>query len=137
MSAAFYQPTATDYPTAVNLPANTVTLRRTGERPLSFQGVEVCSAMSYTPGTPLWYEINVYSTSSESFVANVRMFSKSENDKDRFSVYEAGSFDEALFWLENYEPAEDIRADLPLDSRAWPQGRCRAHASLRSASAVS
>jgi hypothetical protein len=95
-------------------------LRRTGERPLAFEGVEVCSAMSYSPGTPLWYEINVYRTTAESFVANVRMFTKSENDKDRFSAYEASSFDEALFWLENYDPAEDIRADLPLDSGDVP-----------------
>ncbi|MGL5136717.1 MAG: hypothetical protein ACRC7G_03010 [Beijerinckiaceae bacterium] len=95
---------------------NQMMLRRTGERPLAFEGVEVCSAMSYAPGTPLWYEINVYRTTVDSFVANVRMFTKSENDKDRFSAYEASSFDEALFWLENYDPAEDIRADLPLDN---------------------
>jgi hypothetical protein len=100
--------------------ANTVMLRRTGERPLSFQGVEVCSAMSYMPGTPLWYEINVYRTAADSYVANVRMFTKSDNDKDRFSVYEASSFDEAMYWLESYNPAEDIRADLPLDNMDVP-----------------
>lgn len=96
--------------------ANMVSLRRTGERPLAFEGVEVCSAMSYIPGAPLWYEINVYRTASDSFIANVRMFTRSENEKDRFSAYEASSFDEAMFWLENYDPAEDIRADLPLDN---------------------
>jgi hypothetical protein len=116
MSAALNQTSATGYPMATLPSANLVTLRRTGERPLSFEGVEICSAMSYMPGTPLWYEINVYRTTSDSFVANVRMFTKSDNDKDRFSAYEASSFDEALFWLEGYNPAEDIRADLPLDS---------------------
>ncbi|MGL4636215.1 MAG: hypothetical protein ACRCWF_09560 [Beijerinckiaceae bacterium] len=94
---------------------HSVSLRRTGERPLVFQGVEICSAMSYIPGAPLWYEINVYRTATESFVANVRMFTRSENDKDRFSACEADSFEEAIMWLEAYEPASDIRADLPLD----------------------
>jgi hypothetical protein len=116
MSAVLNQTSAPGYPIAALPSANLVTLRRTGERPLTFEGVEICSAMSYTSGTPLWYEINVYRTASESFVANVRMFTKSENDKDRFAAYEASSFDEALFWLESYNPAEDIRADLPLDS---------------------
>jgi hypothetical protein len=116
MSAVLNNTSANEYP-MVDMPAlNHVNLRRTGERPLSFQGVEICNAMSYTPGSPLWYEINVYRTVSESFVANVRMFSKSDNEKDRFSAYEASSFDEALFWLESYNPAEDIRADLPLDN---------------------
>jgi hypothetical protein len=96
--------------------SNVVTLRRTGERPLSFRGREVCSAMSYTPGTPLWYEINVFRTEHDSFIGNVRMFSKSENEKDRFAAYEASSFDEVMFWLENYDPASDIRADLPVAS---------------------
>jgi hypothetical protein len=120
MSAALNQTSATGYPMAAAPSANLVTLRRTGERPLSFNGVEVCSAMSYMSGTPLWYEVNVYRTSSDSFVANVRMFTKSDNDKDRFSAYEASSFDEALFWLENYNPADDIRADLPLDDTEVP-----------------
>jgi hypothetical protein len=97
-----------------------VTLRRTGERPMSFRGVEVCSAMSYAPGTPLWYEINLYRTAHESFIANVRMFSKAEHEKDRFAAFEATSFDEAMFWLENYDPANDITADLPLDNTDVP-----------------
>jgi hypothetical protein len=116
MSALLNQIPGTGFAVASMPQANLVTLRRTGERPLSFEGVEVCSAMSYTSGTPLWYEINVYRTVAESFIANVRMFTKSDNDKDRYSAYEAGSFDEALFWLEGYNPAEDIRADLPVDS---------------------
>ncbi|MGL4239970.1 MAG: hypothetical protein ACRCTI_02535 [Beijerinckiaceae bacterium] len=120
MSAALNATPATGYPTALAAAANMITLRRTGERPLVFQGSEVCSAMSYMPGTPLWYEINVYRTAAEGYIANVRMFTKSDNDKDRFSAYEASSFDEAMFWLESYDPAEDIRADLPLDNTEVP-----------------
>jgi hypothetical protein len=121
MSAALNHVPATGYPSAMTTaPAPSFTLRRTGERPLVFKGVEICSAMSYMPGTPLWYEINVYRTAADGFVANVRMFTKSDNDKDRFSAYEAASFDEAMFWLESYDPAEDIRADLPLDNSEVP-----------------
>jgi hypothetical protein len=54
MSAALNNALATGYSNAAVAAANAITLRRTGERPLSFQGAEVCSAMSYMPGTPLW-----------------------------------------------------------------------------------
>ncbi len=120
MSAALNMIPATSFPVVAEPKANMITLRRTGERPLSFQGAELCNAMSYVPGTPLWYEINVYRTAGETFVANVRMYTRSEDEKDRFSCHEASSFDEVLSWLERYDPAQDIRADLPVDSADMP-----------------
>jgi hypothetical protein len=96
------------------------TLRRSGARPMTFAGAELCSAMSYEPGTPMWYEINIYRTAARSYVANVKMFSKSEDEKDRFAAYEAENFDEVLAWLETYEPANDIRISLPFDDPQTP-----------------
>jgi hypothetical protein len=119
MSAALSQSPMVE-PAAVAIADQFFTLRRSGGRPLSFAGVELCSAMSYEPGTPLWYEINVYRTASRTYVANVKMFSKSEDEKDRYAAHEADSFEEALYWLENYEPAGDIRADLPFDNPSVP-----------------
>jgi hypothetical protein len=89
-------------------------VRRNGGRPLTFAGAELCSAMSYEPGTPLWYEISIYRTSTQAYVGSIKMFSKSEAEKDRFAACEGGSLDEVLMWLETYEPAHDIRADLPI-----------------------
>jgi hypothetical protein len=119
MSAALSQSPMVE-PAAAAIADQFFTLRRSGGRPLSFAGVELCSAMSYEPGTPLWYEINVYRTASRTYVANVKMFSKSEDEKDRHAAHEADSFEEALYWLENYEPAGDIRADLPFDNPSVP-----------------
>jgi hypothetical protein len=137
MSAALSQSPMFE-PVHMGTPDQTFTLRRSGARPMSFIGSELCSSMSYEPGTPLWYEISVYRTSSRSFVANVKMFSKNEDEKDRFSAYEAESFDEALAWLESYEPANDIRIDLPFDDPGLPAvelGIRAAAASMRLAEA--
>lgn len=97
-----------------------VRLRRTGERPLVFRGEEICCATSYVAGPPFWYEINVFRTGNDTFVADIRMFTKSENEKDRFVSHHAETFDEALSWLESYDPAGDIRVDLPLDDPHMP-----------------
>jgi hypothetical protein len=137
MSAALSQ-SPTFEPVHTGAPEQMFTLRRSGARPMNFVGAELCSAMSYEPGTPLWYEINVFRTAARSFVASVKMFSKSEDEKDRFSAYETESFDEALSWLEDYEPANDIRIDLPFDNPALPPlelGIKAASASLRLAEA--
>ncbi len=119
MSAAMSQASISELTMAP--PADqAITVRRSGTRPMTFAGVELCSAMSYEPGTPLWYEINIYRTSGRSFVAAVKMFSKSEDERDRFSACEADSLDEIAYWLESYEPAHDIRADIPVDHATMP-----------------
>ncbi len=90
-------------------------LRRTGARPVSFRGVQISSAMSFVVGTPLWYEINLYRLADQSFVVDVRMFTKSDDDPERFTVMHVGSFEEALSALEAYEPADDVRVTVALD----------------------
>jgi hypothetical protein len=108
-----------------------VVARRNGKRPLTFAGIEVCSAMSYEPGTPFWYEINIYRTSAHGFVGVVKMFSKSDDERDRSTAIEAESLDEIVHWLETYEPAHDIRCDLPFD----PGGIAMVELGLRAAAA--
>lgn len=71
-------------------------LRRTGARPLAFTGTELCSAMSYASGTPLWYEVNLYSTKQDSFVVDVRMFTKAENESDMHRAVEVHSLGSGL-----------------------------------------
>jgi hypothetical protein len=114
MSAALSPSYATDT-ASLAIAEQFFTLRRNGERPLAFAGSEVCSAMSYMPGTPLWYEVNIYRTAARGYVGYVRMFTKSEDDKDRFSGCEADSFEEIIHWLVSYEPAHDISASIPVD----------------------
>lgn len=96
------------------------TLRRTGRRPVFFEGVELCMAMSYVPGAAFWYEINIYRTVSDGFVVYVRLFSKKEQDTDLYRVFEAGSFEEVISFLEDYDAAEDVRIDVLADDQSAP-----------------
>lgn len=99
-------------------PANateTFTLRRTGKRPLAFDGVELCMGMSYVPGTPFWYELNIYRTSLGSFVVAVKFFTKDDGDKDTFRAFQASTFDEVMSILETYDTSQDVRIDVQAD----------------------
>lgn len=100
--------------------ARKTTLRRTGARPLQFVGAELCSAMSYGPGSTFWYEVNLFQTADQKFIVDIRLFSKTGEDQDRFFVKMVSSFDEVMDYLETYEPANDLRVDLAIDDEGTP-----------------
>jgi len=109
----------------------TFKMKRDGKRPLMFDGTELCSAMSYAPGTPLWYEINIVQKLDESFVVEVRMFTKGENERDRFNAYEFSDIESVFEFLENYDTSHDIDCGIFKLSEA---GVSAAELGLRSAS---
>jgi hypothetical protein len=87
-------------------------LRRTGKRDYAFEGLEICSSTSHSPGPALWYEINLYRKPIGHYVVDVRFFSKSDAMRDRFHVFEADSLEEVASVLEAYEPGFDIEPDI-------------------------
>jgi hypothetical protein len=95
-------------------------LRRTGARPLTFVGTEICSATSHAIGPSLWCEINLHATDQDRFVADIRMFFKSENIADVFTVHEADSIDEAVSILEAFDPASHLVVDLAVGNLEVP-----------------
>lgn len=89
-----------------------VTLKRVGTRPLSFNGSEICMAMSFVPGAPSWYEINLYRSVEQRFVLAVKQFFRDADEQDLCHAWEFGDFDGALAHMENYDPADDIRVEI-------------------------
>ena len=90
-----------------------VSLPRTGQRPLVFEGEEIVSATSCAPGPRFWYEINLYRRQDNSLVVNICWFGKPNDLKDRFRAFPVDSLDEVAHVLETYDPALDIHADIP------------------------
>ena len=87
-------------------------IKRVGGRPLVFEGTELGMAMSFTPTLPYWYEINVYRTSDQRFVACVKLFYVSADEEDTAHAWECGSLDEAIETLMHYDAAGDVRLSL-------------------------
>ncbi len=102
-------------PAPATIQSSAFTLRRTGKRPIAFDGIELCMAMSYVPGTPFWYELNIYRTSVATFVVGIKFFTKDEGEKDIFRAFQAHTFDEVMSVLEGYDTSQDVRIDVQAD----------------------
>ncbi|MEM8595061.1 MAG: hypothetical protein AAGF76_01125 [Pseudomonadota bacterium] len=98
------------------MPPMTYKIMRSGQRPLVFEGMELCMAMSYVPASPYWFEINIYRSSSQKFVAAVRTFFQAEEERDRARAWECDSFDGVMDVLERYDAASDLRVDAFADA---------------------
>ena len=99
--------------------APTFRIKRPGARPLVFEGIELAMAMSFTPALPYWYEVNLYRTSDQRFVATVKQFYQSETEQDMIKAWDFGSLDQAIDKLANYDAGEDVRISVdPADLSA-------------------
>lgn len=116
-------------------PTTPFRIKRSGMRPLAFDGVELCMAMSFVPGAPYWYEINVYRTAGQSFVVAVRLFFRSENERDRVRAWEFESFDQVMDCLEAYDAAADVRVEHFADEEQMSAADLAAHGFLLRAKA--
>lgn len=94
-----------------------VRLKRIGARPLAFEGEELCMAMSFIPGMPMWFEINVWRTSKGGFVTAVKQFHRDDNRIDTCRAWECETFEQVMFSLENFDPVEDLEPAPELDSK--------------------
>lgn len=105
-------------------------LRRPGRRPLRFEGVELGMAMSFMPGAPLWFEINVFRVGHGGFVACVKRFHRDEDESDFCRAWECTDFEAVMTALESYDPAADLRveADPEDPALALPDLAAKAYA---------
>jgi hypothetical protein len=87
-------------------------LPRHGARPLVFSGTQLAMAMSFTPGLPYWYEINIYRTSEQRFVLAIRLFQVSEQNRDTVDSWAFDTLPELFDALEGYDAGRDVIADV-------------------------
>lgn len=97
------------------MPPMSYKIMRTGQRPLAFDGTELCMAMSFVPASPYWFEINIYRTAGQTFVAAVKTFFQAEDARDRARAWEFETFDEVMDALESFDAAAEMRVDTFLD----------------------
>jgi hypothetical protein len=105
---------------ARSLSSNTYVLRKSGSRPVSFNGRHVGQHSGYRVGTPLWHELNLYQTDDGRFVTDIRVYSKAAGSKDQFHVNVVESLEEALQLFEGYDARTDVTADFDLDGEMAP-----------------
>jgi hypothetical protein len=89
-------------------PIQTFTLRRTGRRPLRFQGWQMVEAAGYTPAAKVWYDINIYQTVGGAVVVEAVAHRAAIGERDVTHIQICSSLGEAAEWLEGYSPATDV-----------------------------
>jgi len=87
-------------------------IKRPGARPLAFDGIELAMAMSFTPALPYWYEINLYRTTDQRFVASVKLFYQSTAEQDSVRAWDFDTLDQALDKLAHYDAGQDVRIQM-------------------------
>ncbi|MEM8537588.1 MAG: hypothetical protein AAGF56_06980 [Pseudomonadota bacterium] len=92
-------------------PLMSYTIKRSGGRPLRFEGSELMMAMSYSAASPYWYEINLYRTKDQEFVTAVRLFYQAEDKQDTVRAWTTSSVDAAIAKLARYDAGYDVMVD--------------------------
>lgn len=104
------------------------TLKRVGARPMTFAGSELCMAMSFVPGAPYWYEINVYRTVDQKFVLAIKKFHKEEDQTDFCRAWSFDDFGALMQQMEQFDPAIDVPVDIAPDDPSLTGSEMAAHA---------
>jgi hypothetical protein len=109
-----------DVPTLGNAAQHRIA--RHGARPLVFAGSQLAMAMSFTPGLPYWYEINIYRTSEQRFVLVIKLFHVAEDRKDTVDAWVFDTLPEVFDALEAHDAGRDVIADVDAVHAGLPPG---------------
>lgn len=113
---------------------NWITLRRSGQSPYRFKGDTIVESTGYYAGSRLWHEINIHKNSKGSYVLDLRVFKKRDDDKDVFRVKTFSTIDEVKSYLEAYNPSDDVKITFDSSDDALSTSQLTLHAvSLRQA----
>ena len=103
-------------------------LMRVGQRPLAFEGSELCMAMGFSPRVAWWYEINLFRVRPDGFVVAIKKFYQDEQERDLCHAWQFESFAEAIDHLETYDAAGDVRIEIRPDDPDLMLPELAAHA---------
>jgi hypothetical protein len=94
-----------------------VILRQSGGRPLRIRGELIADCTSWMPLAPAWQELKIYSCMNGQVALALRTCRGEKRDGDVFRAQIFLSLEEALLWLQEFNPATDLFADLDASDR--------------------
>jgi hypothetical protein len=94
-----------------------VSLRVSGGKPLRMQAQLLAEGTSWAPGTAAWHEIALYRRSLGEFAVAIKTFKKASAETDVFHAEVFPNLDEAMGYLETFDPTADLSVDLDASDR--------------------
>lgn len=97
-------------------------LKRTGKRPLRFQGIPLVKVGDPRPDHNPWHEVNIYETDTGSFVVQIRVHNDSEDEPDIFRAEPFETVEDVTQYLQTYDPRADVSCHLPITDKSVSMG---------------
>ncbi len=94
------------------------TLRRTGRKPIRFQGRQLVEAIGRGDSERITHDLNIYRTINGRIVVELIIRRGLPDRQDLCRIHKFDNLSAAATWLENYKPAED--AQIP-DGLSHPE----------------
>lgn len=102
--------------------SETVTLRVSGGKPMHLRAELLAEGTSWTVGAPAWHEVALYQRGSGDCAMSLKVCrgpggDAPGGDSDLFYARIFPALDEALGWLQDFDPTADLGADIDASDR--------------------
>ncbi len=105
-------------PAALEWPEPTeIVLRVSGAKPLRMRAQTLAEGTSWCYGTPAWHEVTLYQRDTGEFPVAVKTFKKASSEPDVFQAEQFATLDEAILWLETFDPTGELSTDIDVSDR--------------------
>jgi hypothetical protein len=95
-----------------------IALQVSGGKPLRLRGTLLAEGNSWAPGTVAWQEVTLFRTDGGEIALAVRTLRKARGETDIHHAELFPTLGDALSWLEEFDPAQDLSVDLDASDRA-------------------
>jgi hypothetical protein len=95
-----------------------ITLQVSGGKPVRLRGQVLAEGQSWSPGTVAWHEVTLYRTDAAEIAVAVRTLRKARGETDVHRAELFPTLADALSWLEEFDPTQDLSVDLDASDRA-------------------
>ena len=103
-------------------------LRQTGARPRAVDVRLMAHGTSYGAPLSYWYELNLWQTAEGSYIADIRLFRKSDENNDEFFLFETSDLDDAVSQFEQFNPRNHVTVDFSLSDEGQSTADLAVHA---------
>jgi len=93
-------------------------LRVSGGKPLRLSAVCLAEGNSWCLGTPAWHEVQVLRGTDGDHAVGIKCFRKAPGEADTFHAEVFPNIEEAVAFLEGFDPTTDLRVDIDASDRS-------------------
>ncbi len=98
-------------------PDGTVTLRVSGGKPMHLRAQLLAEGSNWTQGDVMWQEVAVYELTAGDFAVSLNIHGGLGGDSGAFHARLFTTLDDAMAWLQDFDPAADLGADIDASDR--------------------